>query len=110
MLVSNGEYLQFVLEGGYQTPEWWTEEGKRWIGSIKPSMPLFWQKEGEQYKLRTLYRLIDMPWDWPAEVNNLEARAFCKWKSIKMETYVRLPTEDEYYSIRRVLNADQPSW
>jgi formylglycine-generating enzyme required for sulfatase activity len=51
-----------------------------------------------------------MPWDWPAEVNNLEARAFCKWKSIKMGTYVRLPTEDEYYSIRRVLNADQPTW
>jgi formylglycine-generating enzyme required for sulfatase activity len=44
MLVSNGEYLQFVLEGGYRTPEWWTEEGKRWIGSIKPSMPLFWHK------------------------------------------------------------------
>jgi formylglycine-generating enzyme required for sulfatase activity len=71
MLVSNGEYLQFVLEGGYQTPEWWTEEGQRWIASVKPSMPLFWHKEGEEYKLRTLYRLIDMPWDWPAEVNNL---------------------------------------
>jgi formylglycine-generating enzyme required for sulfatase activity len=71
MLVSNGEYLQFVLEGGYHTPEWWTEEGQRWIASVKPSMPLFWHKEGEEYKLRTLYRLIDMPWDWPAEVNNL---------------------------------------
>jgi formylglycine-generating enzyme required for sulfatase activity len=45
MLVSNGEYLPFVEEGGYSNPEWWTEEGKRWIASIKPSMPLFWHKQ-----------------------------------------------------------------
>jgi formylglycine-generating enzyme required for sulfatase activity len=44
MLVSNGEYLQFVQEGGYQNPSWWTEEGQRWLSSIKPAMPLFWRK------------------------------------------------------------------
>lgn len=43
MLVSNGEYLQFIDEGGYQRPELWTEEGQRWIASTKPALPLFWR-------------------------------------------------------------------
>lgn len=34
-------------------------------------MPVFWVRMGDQYKLRTISSLIDMPWDWPAEVNNL---------------------------------------
>jgi formylglycine-generating enzyme required for sulfatase activity len=46
---------------------------------------------------------MQMPWDWPAEVNNLEARAFCKWKSEKTERNLRLPTEDEYYALRNLL-------
>jgi formylglycine-generating enzyme required for sulfatase activity len=47
-----------------------------------------------------------MPWDWPVEVNNLEARAFCNWKSKKIDKKLRLPTEDEYLAIRNLLKAD----
>lgn len=110
MLVSNAEFYGFVEDGGYSNPEWWTDEGKRWIASIKPTMPLFWHKQENKYQLRVLSGMIDMPWDWPAEVNNLEARAFCKWKSSKLGTYVRLPTEDEYYAIRNVLKKDHTDW
>lgn len=49
MLVSNGEYLEFVLDGGYEKPELWTEEGRRWLSSIKPKEPIFWRKRGDQY-------------------------------------------------------------
>ena len=92
MLVSNGEFLKFVEAGGYSHPEWWTEEGRRWLASIKPQMPVFWRKQGGTYKLRTLFQEMEMPWDWPAEVNSLEARAFCKWRTAKTGTYTRLPT------------------
>lgn len=92
MLVSNAEFLEFVQDGGYASPQWWTDEGKRWIASKRPTMPLFWRKEGQQFRLRTISNEIDMPWDWPAEVSNLEARAFCNWKSAKLGTYLRLPT------------------
>ena len=81
MLVSNGEYLKFVQDGAYENLEWWTDEGKRWLTSIKPKMPPFWRKTGEKYMLRTLFHEIPMPWDWPAEINNLQARAFCKWRT-----------------------------
>ena len=37
-----------------------------------------------------------MPWDWPAEVNYHEAKAFTVWKG----SDYRLPTEAEYNAIR----------
>ena len=36
MLTSNGQFMQFIKDGGYHKPELWTEEGQRWIASIKP--------------------------------------------------------------------------
>ena len=37
-----------------------------------------------------------MPWDWPVEVNCLEANAYCRWLSHKSGEAMRLLTEDEY--------------
>ena len=51
-----------------------------------------------------------MPWDWPVEVNNLESRAFCKWKSEKTGRNIRLPTEDEYFALRYLLKASYEDW
>ena len=41
-----------------------------------------------------------MPWDWPVDVNNLEAKAFCNWKSQRMSLSLRLPTEAEWHAFR----------
>lgn len=102
--------MEFIKDGGYENPEWWTQEGQRWLASIKPTMPLFWRREGETYKLRTIFQEIPMPWNWPVEVSNLEARAFCNWKAAKTGRYTRLPTEDEWYAMRSLLPKDQTSW
>jgi formylglycine-generating enzyme required for sulfatase activity len=45
--------------------------------------PLFWIPADGSYRLRTVAEEIEMPWDWPVEVNYLEAKAFCNWKSEK---------------------------
>jgi hypothetical protein len=42
---------------------------------------------------------IQMPWDWPVEVNYHEAKAFCNWKAQQTGLPVRLPTEDEWYRL-----------
>ena len=34
-----------------------------------------------------------MPWDWPVEVNQLEAAAFCRWKADQTGLPVQLPSE-----------------
>jgi len=110
-LVSNREYLEFVEAGGYRTTDYWTEEGQRWLSFSKVERPLFWIEKGDDYHFRTMAREIEMPWDWPAEVNYLEAKAFCNWKAKATGLPVRLPTEDEWYRLRDQLDLpDQPYW
>lgn len=43
-----------------------------------------------------------MPWNWPAEVNYLEAKAFCNWKKLHTGQNIRLPSEDEWYRLYEV--------
>jgi len=96
-LCSNGEFLEFVLAGGYQTEKYWTEEGWRWKSFKNAEHPLFWRNSGNHYRLRLVFEEIDMPWNWPVEVNYLEAKAFCNWKKEKTGLPVRLMTEEEWY-------------
>jgi hypothetical protein len=37
--------------------------------------------------------IIEMPWNWPVEVNQLEAQAFCNWKSFIENKTFQLPTQ-----------------
>ncbi len=109
-LVSNQEFLQFVEAGGYDQQELWTEEGWNWVQYRKAQHPVYWLKEGDKYQLRTMLKVIEMPWNWPAEVNQLEAKAFCNWKSKTTGKQLRLPTEAEWYQLRALVDTDQPFW
>ncbi len=109
-LVSNGEMLEFINAGGYQNDTYWNEEGRGWLEFSKAQHPNYWIKDGEDFKLRTMLEVIDMPWNWPAEINYLEAKAFCNWKSEQLGTHVRMPTEAEWYQMRNGLDTDQPYW
>lgn len=40
-----------------------------------------------------MYDVIDMPWEWPVDVNYHEAKAYCQWKGPDF----RLPTEAEHH-------------
>lgn len=108
-LVSNGEYLEFMNQGGYQKEEFWNEEGKSWLKSTKTHHPVFWVSDPENptiYKFRSLSEVMEMPWDWPVETNYLEAKAFCNWKAKQTKKLIRLPTEAEYYSLRSLIKED----
>jgi len=110
-LVSNKEYLGFVESGGYAAPELWTQEGRSWLDFSRARHPLFWIVREGGYLLRTMAREIPMPWDWPVEVNYLEAKAFCNWKAKATGLPIRLPTEDEWGRLRDLHAVpDQPDW
>ena len=109
-LVSNQEFLEFVEGGGYSTEEFWTEEGWGWASYRKAEHPVYWIKDGSGYRLRTMLEVIDMPWDWPVEINYLEAKAFCNWKSKVTGKHLRMPTEAEWYQLRNGTDSDQPYW
>ncbi len=109
-LVSNREYLGFVEDGGYTQRKYWTEEGWNWAVYKHAQHPLFWVKNGSSYRYRAMLEEIRMPWDWPAEVNYLEAKAFCNWKAEKTGKSIRLPTEAEWQCLRALVDTDQPWW
>jgi len=57
-----------------------------------------------------MLEVISLPWDWPAEINYLEAKAFCNWKSEQTGRQLRMPTESEWCRLREPLETDQPYW
>ncbi|WP_323588819.1 5-histidylcysteine sulfoxide synthase [Aliarcobacter butzleri] len=104
-LVSNGEFLEFVKEGGYNKPEFFSMEGKNWLSYTNAKYPTFWIKKDEKYFLREINRVVPLPLNYPVDVNFYEAEAFCKYKSEKLGFEVRLPSEDEYYRLYDFVDA-----
>ena len=99
-LVSNGEFKSFVDDQGYHREEYWTEEGWSWVQYQKAECPRFWRALSDgSWKLRLMLEEVEMPWSWPVEVNYLEAKAFCNWKSKKTGTSIRLPMEEEWHRL-----------
>ena len=109
-LVSNQEFMEFVDAGGYQTPNYWTEEGQRWLDFTKSVMPRFWRRKNGQYWQRNLTEEIPLPLNWPVEVNYLESKAFCNWKDNTSDDFIRLPTEAEWQVLRDHLDTDLAYW
>ena len=110
-LVSNAEFLEFIQADGYHLEKFWTEEGWNWIAFSGSEHPVYWQQQDdESYRLRLMTQVIDLPMNWPAEINYLEAKAFCNWKSEVAGTHIRMPTEAEWHRMREPLDTDQPIW
>ncbi len=109
-LVSNKEFLEFIEAGGYQNKAYWDEEGWGWVDYKKAEHPVYWLKNGDTYQYRTMLEVIPMPWDWPADINYLEAKAFCNWKSEQTGKIIRMPTEAEWYKLRELEHRDLTTW
>jgi len=105
-LISNGEFYQFVKADGYTQQHYWTEEGWRWRTLCNPKWPTFWVADepvdSHQYKLRTCFEIIDMPWSWPVVVNYHEAKAYCVWRTEQDGSQIpyRVMTEAEHHRMR----------
>ncbi len=90
-LVTNGEYLEFIQDGGYERAELWLSEGWATVLDDAWSHPLYWRAvEGEwfEYRLDGLSRLD--PHLPVVHASAHEAFAYATWKG------VRLPTEFEW--------------
>ncbi|MEY2341893.1 5-histidylcysteine sulfoxide synthase [Acidithiobacillus sp. IBUN Pt1247-S3] len=110
-LVSNGEFLAFVEDGGYRESHWWSNEGDEWRRFSRAEYPTFWVHDAGGWRLRLIAEERPMPWVWPVEVNYHEAAAFCRWKSAQTGQSLRLPSEDEWRRLRDLSGlADNDSW
>lgn len=104
-LVSNGEFLEFVKEGGYSKLHYFSKDGLKWLDFTQSKMPIFWLKKEDKYFLREVNRELPLPLNYPVDINVYEAEAFCKYKSEKLGYEVRLPSEDEFYRLNDSVNA-----
>jgi hypothetical protein len=107
-LTSNREFFDFIQRDGYMTKRWWSDAGWAWVQENQKTKPHFWRihQESQQCRLRVLAEEIAMPWDWPVEVCNYEADAFCAFKSEIDGQPIRLPTESEYLRLRANVKVD----
>lgn len=90
-LVTNGEYLDFILDGGYENFRYWHSEGWEWVKGSTHKCPLYWHKINGKWYQYTLSGLqpID-PDTMLCHINFFEASAFAEWKGC------RLPSEFEW--------------
>ncbi len=86
--VTNGEWRQFIADGGYSTPSLWLSEGWDWVRREAIRAPLYWREDGSMF---TLGGRREIDWAAPvAHVSFYEAEAFARWAG------ARLPTEAEW--------------
>lgn len=106
-MVSNAQMWAFVQAGGYRQERYWTEAGWKWRSFRNAKWPSYWTSHGpaglHQFRLRTLFEVVDMPWSWPVVVNLHEAQAYLNWLGERDGARYRLPTEAEH-SLLRGLN------
>jgi ergothioneine biosynthesis protein EgtB len=78
-MVTNGQFLEFMNSGGYETPSFWREEDWKWKSKNAIGHPVFWRKAGQEWQYRTMFEDIDLPLDWPVYVSHAEASAYARW-------------------------------
>ncbi|MAG65144.1 ergothioneine biosynthesis protein EgtB [Pseudomonas sp.] len=90
--VSNGDFIAFIADGGYQRPELWLSDGWEWVSQRQAQAPLYWQQDADQHWLAfTLAGLQPLNRDAPVcHINLYEADAYARWAG------ARLPTEAEW--------------
>lgn len=90
-LVTAGEFIEFMNDGGYNNHNLWLDEGWAWVQKEQIDAPLYWHFQNDSWHHFTLAGLRPINSNQTlCHVNYYEASAFAEWAGM------RLPTEFEW--------------
>jgi ergothioneine biosynthesis protein EgtB len=100
-LVTQGDWLAFIADGGYDDPRWWLAAGWDWRRAQGIGAPLYWRREGAanegRWRRFTLRGLLPLDEAAPVvHVSAYEADAYARWHGARHGAPHRLPTEAEW--------------
>jgi ergothioneine biosynthesis protein EgtB len=103
--VTNGEFLEFIEDGGYRRPELWLSEGWSLVQYSHWEAPEYWHQRDGKWHVYSLHGLAPIrPGEPVCHVSYFEAAAFAEW------TKCRLPTEFEWEVAAQRLGLSHDVW